>query len=94
MLLPRVGPRDASRHVDEEVPWHPELGSCSKKARVGGDSVNVALAFERFISDCEARGLRAETIAKYRLLERESHALSLAKKAGAFFKISRSIRSR
>ena len=41
------------------------------EARVGGDSVNVALTFERFIANCEARHLRAETTAKYRLLERE-----------------------
>src|SRR6266436_1845398 len=41
------------------------------EARVGGDSVSVKEALGRYISDCEARHLRPETLRKYQLLERE-----------------------
>ena len=41
------------------------------EARVEGSSVSVKEAFERYISDCEARKLSSETLRKYRLLERE-----------------------
>jgi len=45
------------------------------EARVDGGTVSVKEAFERFIGDCEARELRGETLAKYRLLEREMAGL-------------------
>jgi integrase/recombinase XerD len=37
----------------------------------GNASVSVEQAFQRFIADCQARNLGAETVAKYQLLERE-----------------------
>jgi len=41
------------------------------EARVGAAMVSVKEAFERYIADCEARGLRSETLRKYRLMQRE-----------------------
>src|SRR6266851_6611441 len=41
------------------------------EARVGASMVSVKEAFERYIADCEARGLRSETLRKYRLMQRE-----------------------
>jgi len=41
------------------------------EARVHGDSVSVKDAFERFITARAGKGLRSESLGKYRLLERE-----------------------
>lgn len=41
------------------------------EAREGASMVSVKEAFERYIADCEARGLRSETLRKYRLMQRE-----------------------
>ncbi len=41
------------------------------EARIDGRSQTVPEAFGYFLADCVARNLKAETIAKYRLLQRE-----------------------
>ncbi len=41
------------------------------EAREGASLVSVKEALERYIADCEARGLRSETLRKYRLMQRE-----------------------
>jgi integrase/recombinase XerD len=41
----------------------------------GNASLSVEDAFQRFIADCEARNLGTETVAKYRLLQREMTAV-------------------
>src|ERR1700732_3049637 len=41
------------------------------EARAEGDSLSVREAFDRYISDCEARKLSSETLRKYELMQRE-----------------------
>src|SRR5712672_1210199 len=41
------------------------------EARGEGNSLSVREAFERYVSDCEARKLSLETLRKYGLMQRE-----------------------